>query len=35
MAVDAFPECGAFVVGEGVKEGFAECGLGVWLVAPG
>ena len=29
LAVDAFPEGGAFVVGEGVEEGFAEGG--VWV----
>jgi len=29
LAVDGFPEGGAFVVGEGVEEGFAEGGVGV------
>ena len=29
LPVDRFPECGAFVVGEGVEEGFAEGGVGV------
>lgn len=29
LAVDALPERGAFVVGEGVEEGFAECGVRV------
>lgn len=29
LAVDAFPECGAFVVGEGIEEGFSERGVGV------
>lgn len=29
LAVDGFPVCGAFVVGEGVEEGFSECGVGI------
>lgn len=29
LAVDGFPEGGAFVVGEGIEEGFAEGGVGV------
>lgn len=29
LAVDAFPVGGAFIVGEGVEEGFAEGGVGV------
>ncbi len=29
LAVDGFPEGGAFVVGEGIEEGFAEGGL--WI----
>jgi len=29
LAVDTFPEGGAFVVGEGIKEGLAEGGVGV------
>ncbi len=29
LAVDALPVGGAFVVGEGVEEGFPECGVGV------
>ena len=29
LPVDALPERGTFVVGEGVEEGFAECG--VWV----
>jgi len=29
LAVDSFPEGSAFVVGEGVEEGFAEGGVGV------
>lgn len=29
LAVDGFPESGAFVIGEGVEEGFAEGGVGV------
>lgn len=29
LAVDALPEGGAFVVGEGVEEGFSEGGVGV------
>jgi hypothetical protein len=28
LAVDGFPVCGAFVVAEGVEEGFAEGGVG-------
>lgn len=29
LAIDALPESGAFVVGEGVEEGFAEGGVGI------
>ena len=29
LSIHAFPEGGAFVVGEGVEEGFAEGGFGV------
>ncbi len=29
LAIDPFPERGAFIVGEGVEEGFAEGGFGV------
>ena len=28
LSVDAFPVCSAFVVGEGVEEGFSEGGVG-------
>ena len=35
LSVHAFPVCGAFVVGEGVEEGFAECGVGVEGGVPG
>ena len=32
LPVDTFPEVGTLVVGEGVEEGFAECGVWVHLV---
>lgn len=32
LAIHAFPERGPFVIGHGVEEGFAECG--VWVRPP-